>query len=279
MYYIQEVDKLSFFIRIFNIIKLEGNNIFVPLIEIENSKVQEKLAKKTIKIFENLNSKKVVISKNVKMYKTYVNLLNTGQFDVVNGKWLFSMLIPEVIKYVENKKNLKEEETSVYFLVNDFTETVIENIKAMAKGHKHVSVITKYVEKMKKIENQILQETGVVITVMNNKKKSLAKAQIVINADFTNELLNQYNICENAIIIDLTQSLRNLKKRFNGFVVNNYEIKLKNRSEYRIDDNMFFQRELYESEFYKKQPYEYVRKKIIKDGVQIKKLFTKNQEF
>ena len=189
------------------------------------------------------------------------------------------MLIPEVIKYVENKKNLKEEETSVYFLVNDFTETVIENIKAMAKGHKHVSVITKYVEKMKKIENQILQETGVVITVMNNKKKSLAKAQIVINADFTNELLNQYNICENAIIIDLTQSLRNLKKRFNGFVVNNYEIKLKNRSEYRIDDNMFFQRELYESEFYKKQPYEYVRKKIIKDGVQIKKLFTKNQEF
>lgn len=279
MYYIQEVDKPSFFIRIFNIIKLEGNNIFVPLIEIENSKVQEKLAKKTIKIFENLNSKKVVISKNVKMYKTYVNLLNTGQFDVVNGKWLFSMLIPEVIKYVENKKNLKEEETSVYFLVNDFTETVIENIKAMAKGHKHVSVITKYVEKMKKIENQILQETGVVITVMNNKKKSLAKAQIVINTDFTNELLNQYNICENAIIIDLTQSLRNLKKRFNGFVVNNYEIKLKNRSEYRIDDNMFFQRELYESEFYKKQPYEYVRKKIIKDGVQIKKLFTKNQEF
>ncbi len=279
MYYIQEVDKPSFFIRIFNIIKLEGNNIFVPLIEIENSKVQEKLAKKTIKIFENLNSKKVVISKNVKMYKTYVNLLNTGQFDVVNGKWLFSMLIPEVIKYVENKKNLKEEETSVYFLVNDFTETVIENIKAMAKGHKHVSVITKYVEKMKKIENQILQETGVVITVMNNKKKSLAKAQIVINADFTNELLNQYNICENAIIIDLTQSLRNLKKRFNGFVINNYEIKLKNRSEYRIDDNMFFQRELYESEFYKKQPYEYVRKKIIKDGVQIKNLFTKNQEF
>ena len=40
---------------------------------------------------------------------------------------------------------------------------------------------------------------------MNNKKKSLAKAQIVINADFTNELLNQYNICENGIIIDLTQ--------------------------------------------------------------------------
>ena len=45
-----------------------------------------------------------MISKNVKMYKTYVNLLNTGQFDVVNGKWLFSMLIPEVIKYVEIKK-------------------------------------------------------------------------------------------------------------------------------------------------------------------------------
>ena len=36
---------------------------------------------------------------------------------------------------------------------------------------------------------------------MNNKKKSLAKAQIIVNIDFPSEIINQYVICENATII------------------------------------------------------------------------------
>lgn len=59
----------------------------------------------------------------------------------------------------------------------NFTEIAIENIKKLAKNHKHIAIITKNISKMKNIEEQILEETGAIITVMNNKKRSLAKAK------------------------------------------------------------------------------------------------------
>ena len=281
MYCIQKYDKPNLFVRCFKIVKLEGNKVYIPLINYEKQskqlKLEEKLAVKTGKIFGKLNSKKVVLSKDIKKYERYVNLLNTYQLDIINGKWLFSMLIPEIISYIEVKKNIIPEETTIHILANDFTEVVIENIKKLAQGHKHVAVITKNISKIKKIEEQILEETGSMITVMNNKKKGLAKAQLIINFDFPTELLKQYVICEDSIIVDITKNIKGLKKRFNGLIITNYEIDFKNKSEYKIDDKLFFARDLYEAEFYKNQPYKYVREKIKKDGIYIKFLYTKNQ--
>lgn len=281
MYCIQKYDKPNLFVRCFKIVKLEGNKVYIPLINYEKQskqlKLEEKLAVKTEKIFGKLNSKKVVLSKDIKKYERYVNLLNTYQLDIINGKWLFSMLIPEIISYIEVKKNIIPEETTIHILTNDFTEVVIENIKKLAQSHKHVAVITKNISKIKKIEEQILEETGSMITVMNNKKKGLAKAQLIINFDFPTELLKQYVIYEDSIIVDITRNIDSLKKRFNGFIVANYEIDFKNKSEYKIDDKLFFARDLYEAEFYKNQPYKYVREKIKKDGIYIKSLYTKNQ--
>ena len=240
-------------------------------------KLEEKLAKKTKKILKKLNSKKVVLSKEIKNHTKYMNLLQTYQLDIIDGRWLFRMLVPEIIEYVENKKELEPEETTIHILANDFTEVVIENIKKLAQNHKHVAIITKNISKMKKIEEQILEETGSMITVMNNKKKSLAKAQLIINFDFPTELLKQYAIFEDSTIIDVTGNIKILKKRFNGVIITNYEIDFKNKSEYKIDDKSFFARDLYEAEFYKNQPYKYVREKIKRDGIYICNLYTKNQ--
>ena len=59
------------------------------------------------------------------------------------------MLIPEITQYIEIKKELKPEETTIHILVNDFTEIAIENIKKLAKNHKHIAIITKNISKMK----------------------------------------------------------------------------------------------------------------------------------
>lgn len=281
MYCIQKYDKPNLLIRWFKIVKLEGNKIYIPIVNYEKKdkqlKLEEKLAKKTKKIFKKLNSKKVVLSKEVKNHTKYMNLLQTYQLDIIDGRWLFRMLVPEIIEYVENKKELEPEETTIHILANDFTEVVIENIKKLAQNHKHVAIITKNISKMKKIEEQILEKTGSMITVMNNKKKSLAKAQLIINFDFPTELLKQYAIFEDSTIIDITRNIKILKKRFNGVIITNYEIDFKNKSEYKIDEKLFFTRDLYEAEFYKNQPYKYVREKIKRDGIYIRNLYTKNQ--
>lgn len=151
----------------------------------------------------------------------------------------------------------------------------LENYEKQNK--QQIAIITKNISKMKNIEEQILEETGAIITVMNNKKRSLAKAKIVINIDFPTELLKQYTLYEESIIIDLTQNIKILKKRFNGTIITNYEISLKNKQIYKKEDELFFMRDLYEAEIYKNQPYKYVRDKIKREGIQIKNLYTKNQ--
>ena len=65
---------------------------------------------------------KTILSKEIKKYERYTNILNTYQLDIINGKWLFSMLIPEITQYIEIKKitydNDKELVKKLLFLLN-----------------------------------------------------------------------------------------------------------------------------------------------------------------
>lgn len=302
MYYIHETDKLKFITKQFNIIKSKGNNLILPIQKLtpENQKTntetqktnskkvpqpqekqqqkiqkrEQKLAEKTSKIVHESNSKKIVISKELQKHTTYLNSLYTYDLDIVNGKWLFLMLLPETVKYIVDKQKLQPEQTAIHILVNDINSVIISNIKILANIYKSINIVTKHVEKLNKIEEQILETSGAMITVMNNKKKSLAKAQIIINIDFPSEIINQYAICENATIIDMCGKTKITKKRFNGVVIQDYEIEIKNKREYTIDEDYYYQKDLYEAEFYKQQPFEYVREKIKKDGVKIVKLIS-----
>lgn len=302
MYYIHETDKLNCIMKQFNIIKLKGNKLILPIekLNTKNHKLnqeickarfkkvlqsqekmqqkikkrEQKIAKKTSKIIQASNSKKIVISKELKKHTIYVNNLYTYGLDIIDGKWLFLMLLPETIKYIVDKQKLQPEQTAIHILVNDINSVIISNIKIIANIYKSINIVTKHVEKLNKIEEQILETSGAMITVMNNKKKSLAKARIIINIDFPSEIINQYAICENAVILDIYGKTKITKKRFNGVVIQDYEIEIKNKREYTIDENYYYQKDLYEAKFYKQQPFEYVREKIKKDGVKIVKLIS-----
>ena len=305
MYYINETDKLNFISKQFNIIKSKGDNLILPIQKpttenqkpnLETNKInqktavqqekqqqkiqkrEQKLAEKTSKIVHATNSKKIVISKELQKHTTYLNSLYTYDLDIVDVKWLFLMLLPETIKYIVDKQKLQPEQTSIHILVNDINSVIISNIKILANIYKSINIVTKHVEKLNKIEGKILETSGAMITVMNNKKKSLAKAQIIINIDFPSEIINQYVICENATIIDMCGKTKITKKFINGVVIQDYEIEIKNKREYTIDGNYYYQKDLYEAEFYKQQPFEYVREKIKKDGVKIAKLISQRGE-
>ena len=50
------------------------------------------------------------------------------------------------------------------------------------------------------------------------------KSQIILNIDFPQELINKYNIYDDAVIVNLKGNIKINKKRFNGLNINNYEI-------------------------------------------------------
>ena len=271
MYYIQETDKPNFIYNLLNIVKLQEDKIILPIGEEKIPlKKAEKLAKKTKQIIEKGNCSKVILSKKIKTQEDYKNYLYTYQISITEGRWLFEVLSAKALEYVANKENLKKEETQVSILVNEISENLLENIKQIVRQYKRVNIVTNHLEKFKKIEEQILEKEGIMITVSNNKKKSLSKSKIILNVDFPTELINQYNIYEEATIINLRGNVKINKKRFNGININDYEIEFTSFDEFDYDkNNLYNQKDIFEAQIWQNQPFEYIERKIKRDKVKI----------
>lgn len=278
MYYIQELDKPNIILKFFNIINLEGDKLMLPIKdEILDERQAERLALKTKALLERTNCKKIVLSKKLKLNINYVNNLYTYKYEICDGKWLFEVLTIEVLDYLTEKMKIKKEETAIAILVNDLSEISYQNIKKIIKQYKRVSIITNHMEKFKKIESKIFKEEGIMITIANNKKKSLAKIPIILNIDFPSELINKYNLNDNAVIINIKGNVTIKNKRFNGTNINDYEIEYDNKNNYDLNlDNNYKLSEVYEGNLYKKSPIRFIEKTLKKDKVRISKLIGNN---
>ena len=154
MYYIKEIDKPNILLEKLNIVRLKNDEIILPInIESNNKKTVnnlEKLAYKTNKILAKTNSKKLVLSKNIKKQKQYVNCLYKYNYDIVDGVWLFKLLLPDVLEYIIKKKELNRANIQISVLTNNISELEIINIKNLVKNYKKVNIITFHIEKLKK---------------------------------------------------------------------------------------------------------------------------------
>ena len=278
MFYIEKNDKPNFIERKLNLIKVQENTIILPIDENTKEKQIEKISAKTKKIIQKCStSKKVVLSKEMYKQTQYINYLNTYGLEIQDGKWLFEILLPEITEYIINKKKI--EKTNISIMINDLTDIEFENIKILARKYKTINIVTNHIEKFKNLEKQLQEKEGIIITITNNKKKSLMKSQIILNIDFPKELINKYNMQDDAIIVNVRGNAKINKKRFNGLTINDYEIDFReDRKNNKALNNHFYLKDLYESELYKKQRIYEIKEKIRVDKVSIKKLILNNGE-
>ena len=269
MYYIKEADKPSKITEWFHMVKLENDTIILPITETSlEEKIAYKLAIKTKTILDKTNSKKLVLSKKIKEQEIYVNYLYSYNYEIVNGKWLFQMLLFDVLDYVVKKMKIKEEDIKIGILVNDISDFAIYTIKELVTKYKHVKIVTNHIARFQNMEEKISEEYGIFINVGNNKRKVLSKTNIIFNFDFPTELINKYTIYNMATIINFRGNVKIKNKRFNGLNINDYEI-IWNANPHL---EMFEAKDVYEAMQYKKQPIEETLKKIKKDNVMIKYL-------
>ena len=269
MYYIKEADKPSKFAEWFHMVKLENDTIILPITETSlEEKIAYKLAIKTKTILDKTNSKKLVLSKKIKEQEIYVNYLYSYHYEIVDGKWLFQMLLFDVLDYVVKKMKIKEEDIKIGILVNDISDFAIYAIKELVTKYKYVKIVTNHIARFQNMEEKISEEYGIFINVGNNKRKVLSKTNIIFNFDFPTELINKYTIYNMATIINFRGNVKIKNKRFNGLNINDYEI-IWNANPHL---EMFEAKDVYEAMQYKKQPIEETLKKIKKDNVMIKYL-------
>ena len=276
MYFIQETDKPKILSQLLLIPKLEKDKIILPLFLVTEEKIAKQeiiTAKKTKKILDKTHCKKIILSKELQEKEIFCNQLYTYGFEINNGRWLFKVLAFDAINYAVKKNKMTAEKIKISILINEIDDIVLETINQIIKKYKNINIVTNHIEKFKKLEEQILEEYGIMITVNNNKKKSLTKSDIILNIDFPNELINKYRIAEKANIINIRGNVRIKQKRFEGKIYNDYEIKYENLEEFDFDkENIYYKKNIYEAYIYKQQPIGNIMNKIRKDKVKIVEL-------
>ena len=274
-YFIYENDKPSRLQYMFNIVQNVENRIIIPSdLNVDKVDKKIKIAEKVVKILKKSQVQNVVISKIVHEREEFKNILYQNGINIFDGRWLFTYLLKDIIKYLEKENNIKEEDTEIAIMTNFVTDVIIQNILDLSKKFKRLNIITNHIEYFRRIEEDLYNNLGIMITISNNKKKSLLKSNIILNMDFPQELIQKFNINENAIIINFDDDIKITKKRFNGINIINYELENNlNMKELGINNiEKFYIRDIYEAMLYKKSSYKNIIKAIDDLHINIKEL-------
>lgn len=238
--------------KIYLIIDENNKNIYKNIIrKLKNEKTKTKKVQ-------------IVLEDDLKEYIDYFS-----EFKILNGKDFMNNNVKAILeKILENTPMALQD---VFILTNKYNEQSIRMIKNIGQEFKSVNVISKEIEKYKTLED-ILESEIIVFSIANNKKKSLKKAKIILNMDFSNEQLQEYNICRSAIIVNLSKEKIKDLKSFEGIIVQNVEIELEDSEKEIFKENNIIE------EFKKVELYESISTKKIQDVKRIKKIYGNNGE-
>ena len=268
-------------IKTFYIEKMDKHKLFGKKIEIQNDNIKiwcdlekEKNIKKLInKIFKN-DVNTVILDKTLWKCEKLVNTLYSNDIKIFDGRWLEKHMAIDILNYIISKKEIIKAETEMAITVNEITELSIELIKILAKQYKKLVVVTNHIDKLRKIEKEIHEKEGKLIIVSNNKNKSLMKSQIILNMDFNKELLNQYKIFDEAIIINIEGDMKLDSIRFQGIIINDFEIETGRKDIiWREDYQKYNEKDLLEANLYARDTFKNIRKKIQKSNISVKSLY------
>lgn len=259
-----------FFKQLLCILTIKENDICVlPYKNVKNKVIIKIITKIIAK-----NTQSVVLSNYLNNLEYLTKSLTDRKVHIYNGKILSNYLIYNFIKYISKLKNEKVHEQEIAILVNTCNRLNTQNIVELANKLKRINIVTTKISDFNKIATYLENTMGIGITITNNKRKSLAKAKIIINIDFNEETLNQFNINRDAIVININNSVEIKTKLFNGINAYDYYI------DYDIDlDNellKFFDKKLVYESMLEKKDYNKIIEDIAMDNLQIVNLVGKN---
>ena len=251
----------------------EIENKMICVLPIENKKPKnkkkekfKKLAKQINNILQDKPNQNVVLSEYLSENIEFKNELYSYNINILDGRWLFLYLLPELLDFICIKKNELNEEQEIAIMVNDNKETHLKIITEIAQKVKMVNVITNNIEKFKKLEEYLYDNLGIMIRITNNTKKSLSKSGIIINLDFPEEILNKYTISKKAILVNTEAETMVKSKRFSGINVHYYKVVFPQKHKEIFQQNNIYEsfdkNILYESLLYRRNSYENIRKEI-----------------
>ena len=211
--------------NIFNIItkkNVEDKEIWIlPVKEKYSLKKLEKILKKKLQNKENI----YLVSNELKASKICL-IMDEQKIEYIKEERIKKVLIFETLKYIVNIQEKEISDLDISVLVNNTTDINMYLLEELAKQVKTLKIVSLNMYKFKNLEEKLYNQYGIPIQFSNSYRKSLNKSKIIINLDFNEFKINEYEIFDKAIIINCISDNIKIKTRlFNGIIINSFEIK------------------------------------------------------
>lgn len=226
-------DKVKYWIKcncgMINVKKAESNVICE--IPINNKKIVDK---KVNMIINKLNSEikkesieALVFSDNVKHILNPIcgkKLKNVIEIPIVNGKFLMKNLLVDILERISELRNQDISMLKVHILVEKYNKENLDILYDIAGKVKNINIVTANIKNFKKVEEKLFNNAGFAISVGNNRKKGMKRAEIIINFDFDSETVKKYNINRDSVIINCNDDILDMANGFSGVIINGVKI-------------------------------------------------------
>lgn len=283
--YLQFIVKIKKWLHIITVKEIYSGLIFIlPIFNEEKSltKQLKRCIPKVKKLMKKYKISQMVLAEDLKQNEAFMKAFQNNReieskVQILDGKKLMPYLLEEIIEYISNKQGKIAQLEDLYLLVKQDNCKYQENILCLARNFKTVNIVTPTLKAYQKLAKQLEEKQDIIITVTNNKKKSLKRANWIINFDLSAGEMEKYTINRTATIIYLTTDGVYEENTFEGLHICRAGIDVSQ------EVKEFFEKQhllkqcpitiLYESTIQDKKNFKQVKQQLKKDQVTIEKLY------
>lgn len=275
--YVKEDKRQKFFQKSIEIRIFENNYVLAVI-----DKNKKNIVKKLIKYIQKLKIDTLVFSKDLENLKK--EICDLDYVRIINGRKLMEYMEYNIFEYILEKQNNKIKEEDIYIVFKKDKNLDLNFLKIFIENFRMTNVVTNDVERLKNVQDNLIENDNILISVSNNKKKALKRAKYILNVNLTKEELQKYKINRNAIIVNIKEEVKYNDLSFEGVNVNNIELNLPDEYIERYEElgEKFDKTEFYESILLNdglgKASIEEIENRINKDNVQIVGILGNNGE-
>lgn len=255
-----KLDKLNKFQEIyrnlFKIIKKKNNCYYIP--------------SKAEKILRALERKLIVDKVDYIIQEKDINC----NYKELNGKYILKYMLPEIMEYCFKILGREIRLEEVHICVEEFSKDNIKMIEEICEKVKVVNIVTNNMRQFVELEKR-LERREIYITVSSNKRKSLKRANLIVNIDFEN--FKGFTLNRNSIIINENENLV-LGKAFEGICIERAVVDTNKIMRIFSEMENMNKFQLIEAEIIKKGEYLESRELIKNNKIKIIKVLGKRNE-
>ena len=245
------------------------------------------LKKRLVKNIEKLKIEALVFENQLEgSFKEEIcNMLGKRKLQIINGKLLMEYMEYEIVKYIINKQGTNTKKEDIYIIFKKEGGLDLNFLKRFIENFKVTNIVTNDIERLKNVQENLLENDGILIAVSKNKKKALKRAKYIINLNLNKKELEKYTINRNSIIINIRENVKYNSSSFDGININYFNISCPDEYIEKLEqigdiETKFDLVKLYESILLcnniQKQELEAIYERINEDGIYVTELIGNN---